>query len=65
MGLLGPSRQRRGHDPHFDTKIFLFLGGAVLAVAGMATRVTLLVWLAFLPLAVAFLVRFIGRRDEE
>jgi len=59
VGLLGPSRERRGPDPHLDLKIFLFLVGAVLAVTGMATERPLLVWLAFLPLALAFLLRFL------
>ncbi|HEX6589798.1 MAG TPA: hypothetical protein VF039_12315 [Longimicrobiales bacterium] len=63
MGLLGPSRERRGPDPHLDTKIFLFLAGGALAVAGIATGNALLVWLAFLPLAGAFLVRFFRPRD--
>ena len=58
MGILGPTRAPRGPDPHLDVKIFLFLAGALLAVAGMATGISLLVWLAFLPLAIAFLVRF-------
>ena len=62
MGLLGPSREKRGPDPHLDTKIFLFLAGAALAVAGMVTRTPILVWLAFLPLAVAFAVRFFRPR---
>lgn len=63
MGLLGPSRERRGPDPLLDTKIFLFLAGALLAVAGMATGNSLLVWLAFIPLALAFVVRFFRRRE--
>ncbi|HUF13864.1 MAG TPA: hypothetical protein VMN78_12240 [Longimicrobiales bacterium] len=58
MGILGPSREPRGPDPHLDVKIFLFLAGAALAVAGMATGISLLVWLAFVPLAIAFVVRF-------
>lgn len=62
MGLLGPSREKRGPDPFLDTKIFLFLAGALLAVAGMATRTPLLVWLAFLPLAAAFVFRFFRRQ---
>ena len=63
MALLGPSRRDRGGpDPHLDTKISLFLGGAALAVAGMATGTPLLIWLAFLPLALAFVVRFIRRQ---
>ena len=62
MGLLGPSRRERsGPDPHLDTKIFLFMAGALLAVAGIATRSSLLVWLAFVPLALAFIVRFFRR----
>jgi hypothetical protein len=36
VGLLGPSRERRGPDPHLDIKIFLFMAGAALAGAGMA-----------------------------
>jgi len=62
MGLLGPSRENRGPDPDLDTKIFLFLAGAALAVAGMVTRTPILVWLAFLPLGLAFAVRFFRRR---
>lgn len=62
MGLLGPTREDRGPDPHLDTKVFLFLGGAALAVAGMVTRMPLLVWIAFLPLGLAFAVRFFRRR---
>ena len=58
MGLLGPSRERRGPDPHLDLKIFLFLAGAALAVMGMATERPLLVWLAFLPLSLVALLRF-------
>ena len=58
MGLLGPSREKRGPDPHLDIKIFLFLAGAALAVAGMATERQFLVWLAFLPLAGIALLRF-------
>lgn len=58
MGLLGPSREKRGPDPFLDAKIFLFLGGGALAVAGMALDRPLLVWLAFLPLGIAFLLRF-------
>ena len=58
MGILGPSREPRGPDPHLDIKIFLFIAGAVLAAAGMATERPLLVWLAFVPLAAAFVVRF-------
>lgn len=63
MGLLGPSRERRGTDPHLDAKIFLFLAGAALAVAGMATGVTILVLLAFVPLAIAFVLRFFRPRS--
>lgn len=62
MGILGPSRRERGPDPHLDLKIFLFLAGAVLAAAGMVFRQPWLVWLAFLPLALAFVVRFRRRR---
>ena len=62
MGLLGPSRENRGPDPHLDVKIFLFLGGAAFALAGMATRTPILVWLAFLPLGIAFVVRFFRPR---
>ena len=62
MGLLGPSRQRRGPDPHLDIKIFLFLAGAVLAGAGMTLERPLLVWLAFLPLAAVALLRFFRPR---
>lgn len=58
MGILGPSREPRGPDPHLDIKIFLFLGGGILALIGMATGIPLLVWLAFVPLAIAFVVRF-------
>lgn len=58
MGILGPSRERRGPDPHLDMKIFLFLAGAGLAVAGMALEMPALVWLAFLPLAGVALLRF-------
>lgn len=63
MGLLGPSRGRRSPDPHLDTKIFLFLAGAVLAVAGMLTQRPILVWLAFVPLAAAFVVRFFRPKE--
>ena len=63
MGLLGPSREARGPDPHLDTKIFLFLVGAALAVAGMTTGKPILVWLAFMPLAIALVVRFFRRRS--
>ena len=63
MGLLGPARDRRGPDPHLDIKIFLFLAGAALAVAGMIARVPSLVWLAFVPLAGAFVVRFFRPRE--
>ena len=62
MGILGPSREPRGPDPHLDVKIFLFLAGGALAVIGMATGIPLLVWLAFVPLAVAFALRFFRRR---
>ena len=58
MGLLGPSREQRGPDPHLDAKIFLFLAGAGLAVAGMITGRPFLIWLAFVPLAIAIVVRF-------
>ena len=62
MGLLGPSRQQRGPDPHLDVKIFLFMAGAVLAVAGMLTGTPILIWLAFAPLAAAFVFRFFRPR---
>ena len=58
MGLLGPSRTRRGPDPHLDLKIFLFMAGAILAGAGMALERPILVWLAFVPLAAVALLRF-------
>jgi hypothetical protein len=62
MGLLGPSRQKRGPDPYIEAKIFLFLAGAVLAAAGMITGRTTLVWLAFLPLGAVALLRFLRPR---
>lgn len=65
MGILGPSRAPRGPDPHLDLKIFLFLGGAVLGAAGMITGRPLLIWLAFIPLGAAFLVRFLGNRSRD
>jgi hypothetical protein len=58
VGLLGPSRERRGPDPHLDIKIFLFMAGAALAGAGMALERPILVWLAFIPLAAVALLRF-------
>ena len=58
MGLLGPSREKRGPDPHLDLKILLFLIGAILALTGMATERPTLVWLAFLPLSIVALLRF-------
>lgn len=61
MGLLGPSREKRGPDPLLDTKIFLFLIGGLLAVTGMLTERPLLVWFAFLPLGIVALLRFFKR----
>ena len=58
MGILGPSRERRGPDPHLDLKILLFMIGAALAVGGMAAEQPLLVWLAFVPLSIVALLRF-------
>ena len=65
MGLLGPSREPRGPDPWLDLKVFLFLAGGVLAVAGMVSGRPLLVWLGFVPLAAAFVVRFLGNRARR
>ena len=62
MGLLGPSRERRGPDPHLDIKIYLFLAGALLAVTGMLTENATFVWLAFLPLGIVALLRFLRPR---
>lgn len=65
MGILGPSREQRGPDPYLDLKVFLFLAGAALAVAGMITGRPLLVWLAFVPLLAAAVVRVIGNRRRD
>ena len=62
MGILGPSRERRGPDPYLDLKILLFLVGAALAVGGMALERPMLVWLAFLPLSGVALLRFLRPR---
>ena len=62
MGLLGPSREARGPDPYLDAKVFLFLAGGAVAVTGMALGQPLLVWLAFLPLGIAFALRYFRPR---
>ena len=58
MGFLGPSREQRGPDPFLDLKIGLFGLGALLALAGIGTGRSILVWLAFLPLSAVALLRF-------
>lgn len=63
MGLLGPSREARGPDPHLDIKIVLFMAGAALGIAGMASGRAWLVWLAFIPLAAAFLLRLFRPKE--
>ena len=65
MGILGPSREVRGPDPYLDLKVFLILAGAALAVAGMALRLSSLVWLAFVPLVAAAVVRIVGNRRRR
>lgn len=68
MGLFRPSRKPTDEpDPWLEVKLLLFAAGALMAFVGMATRRSWLVWLAFVPLAIAFLLRFArrGRGDED
>lgn len=66
MGLLGPSREPRGPDRFLELKLLLFGIGAALALTGIFLQQSLLVWLAFTPLAAAFVLRFFdGRRKPD
>lgn len=56
-------RERRGPDPHLDRKIALFGVAAVLALFGMIGHRDWLILLAFIPLALAFLLRFFNRNE--
>lgn len=56
-----PSREDRGPDPYLDWKIGLFLVGAGLAVTGMVTENSLLIWFAITAIAIGLGLRFLPR----
>jgi len=60
--ILRPSRQRRGEDPHLQTRMLIFVAGAVLALTGIRTERSWLVWIAVAVLAAGVLLGWIGRR---
>lgn len=59
--ILRPSRGRRGEDPHLQTKMRIFAAGAVIAVTGIATGRSWLVWVAVAILAFGAVLGLVGR----
>ncbi len=58
---------RRGDatKPHLDWRVRLFVGGALLALVGMALGFPWLVWIAVGLLLAGFVVRLLPERTEE
>lgn len=63
--ILRPSRQRRGEDPHLQTRMLIFAGGAVIALTGIATNRGWLIWIAIAVLAVGALMRFFRGANQD
>ncbi|MGH7483751.1 MAG: hypothetical protein ACRELV_16505 [Longimicrobiales bacterium] len=59
MGFFRPSREPRGPDRYLDLKIALFLVGTGLAIAGMATSNSMLIWFAITAIAIGIGLRFV------
>lgn len=60
------SRSRSGSGArHLDLKVLLFGAGLLLLLLGIRFRVDWLVWGAIAPLAAAFVLRFVGKKDES
>ena len=65
MALFRPTREPRADDPLLPARIALFAGGAVCGVAGMATRMSLLVWVGVALLAAGLVLRFVSNRTRK
>jgi|GEM_PF-3581938 len=63
--ILRPSRQCRGEDPHLQTRMLIFVAGAVLALTGIRTERSWLVWIAVAVLATGVLLGWVGRRGDR
>lgn len=63
MGLFRPTRARTGHDPEtVNQRMTIFVIGAVVAVAGMASGTSWIVYIAVGILAVGVILRLVHRR---
>lgn len=65
MSLFRPSRARRGPDPYLRWKTALFIVGAALALAGIATENDRFILAAIGALAVGILLRILPRRPAR
>jgi uncharacterized membrane protein YuzA (DUF378 family) len=63
MGLFRPSRSRTGHDPEtVNHRMTVFVIGAVVAVAGIASGTSWIIYIAVGILAVGVILRVVQRR---
>jgi multisubunit Na+/H+ antiporter MnhF subunit len=60
-----PDRSRRGEDRLLGQKMLVFVLGAVIALAGLATERDWLVYVALLLLLLGLAMRFVGRHRPE
>lgn len=64
MGLFRPSRAQRGSDRWLRLKMAIFVVGAAVGIAGMATENDLLVGVGIIVLAAGVLLRLLpGPRE--
>jgi len=64
MGLFRPTRERTGHDP--DTvghRMTIFVIGAIVALAGIASGTSWIIYIAVGILAVGVILRVAQRRS--
>jgi hypothetical protein len=63
MGLFRPSRERTAHDPEtVKHRMTIFVIGAVVAVAGMASGTSWIIYIAVGILAIGVLLRVAQKR---
>jgi uncharacterized membrane protein YuzA (DUF378 family) len=64
MGLFRPSRERTGHDPEtVGQRMTIFVIGAVVAVAGIASGTSWIIYIAVGILAIGVLLRVAQKRS--
>jgi hypothetical protein len=65
MSPFRPDRRRRGEDRLLGQKMLVFVLGAVIAMAGLATERDWLIYVALVLLLLGLAMRFAGREPVE